>query len=370
MRLYRKLLIIFSTVAWQSAAHAQVQKISQIFDSTTCKTCKIESRAIVDLSSALDALKSEGSFPTGVKIDSKNRYWVLGAGQPRIFAADGSPLALRASVEVQNIRAPTEVISIPGDSTLLLDPKNGKALLFDSSLRFVRSFEFDLRATSGISIRWPSRVVLNGMMSSADGAGFPLHEVSFIGKKATVERSFSADDATLLVDGGINMQPYISIDPRSGFWVADVSKYSLTKWPTPSGYSESLVRIADWFKPSSVTSIGGPNMAPLPRIVAAVADSNRLLWVYVHVPNPIWRSAWPPPVPGLSEVAITSGMIPKLFTTVIEIIDVRKRTVLTRLPLDGVAVTGLLGNRVAIMTVDAGIPKLRVLQLSLLGNSQ
>jgi len=352
----------------QSVGYSQSPQATKIRDSLGCKDCRIESQLIVDLSSSLKLLDANGSFPAGVRVDSKGRYRVLGIGQPQVFSPQGQRLAIPQGDAVQNIRAPSTVISLPGDSVLLLDPGIGNALLFDPFLRYVRSIAFDIPATSGVVINWPSRVVMNGNIPTPDAAGFPLHEISFASNRAAVVRSFASEEATLLVGGGNNMSPDLSEDPLGGFWTADVSRFRLTKWTSATKPVESIERLSEWFTPTAIATLGGPNTPPTSRVVAVEADLNSNLWAFLRVPKAEWRTAWPPAVPGISEVAITPNMMPKLFTTVVELIDLHRKVVLSRRAFIGVVVNALPGHRAAMFTSSGGIQRLEVWQFSVSRN--
>jgi hypothetical protein len=158
----------------------------------------------------------------------------------------------------------------------------------------------------------------------------------------------------------------ISRDPIGGFWTAEVNAYRVSKWASADERPQTFERIASWFPVSANGSVGGPNAAPSPQLASIQADSSGFLWTYIRMPKSTWRNAWPTPVFGLSEIAINAEMINKLYTTVVEVLDPKSRSVKIRYPLDGVIVSALPGNRVAMYSVDRnGFPKLRVLQLKM-----
>jgi hypothetical protein len=74
-------------------------------------------------------------------------------------------------------------------------------------------------------------------------------------------------------------------------------------------------------------------------------DSLGRVWAFSRVPSADWRKAWGPAITGISEVAVTSELFSKLYDTMIEVIDVRRRVVIAQQRLPRTVISVLPGLR-------------------------
>ncbi|MGQ0539160.1 MAG: hypothetical protein ACT4R6_09465, partial [Gemmatimonadaceae bacterium] len=149
------------------------------------------------------------------------------------------------------------------------------------------------------------------------------------------------------------------------FWAADERQYRLTRWSHDGKVLESYRRTPSWFRKPSQSLLGTPRSPPEPAITAVSEDAEGLIWTFVRVAAPTWRSAWPS---AAGEFEYRQIAMEKLFRTMVEVLDLGSKRVVARQMLSDWVIAALPDRRTAVYAVnDAGVPRIDILQLTLLG---
>ena len=352
---------------WPDALAGQ-GRVYTIPDQPACPRCSIEVQHTVSLDTKNDSVLLDGA-PVVVRADGRGRYWVIAPGlPPMVFDPAGRFLRSIGAIGSgpQEFLMPGDIIPLAGDSVLVLDGGTQRASVVGPSFSFSRTIHLTETLPPATSLAWPHRVVMAGMITSADGIGWPLHFVDFSGLTAQVVRSFGSATGELRPGEEFQLRQQTALSRRQGFWAAPESQYRLTLWSQEGEAVQSFVRTPPWFSGKSSFGLGTPRSPPPPAIVGFTEDRGGLLWVFVRVPAPTWRDAWPE----ISGPEIPTKLIryDRLFKTMVEVIDpVRRQVVATRL-LENWTVTVLSGPRAVAYSTDLeGYPSISVLTLGLRG---
>ena len=340
-----------------------------VTDALSCPKCSIASRTL----HVLGTSDGPGSISPGirvVRVDAHGRYWVVsGDDPPLVFDSIGGCLrpAGRSGRGPGEFIRPRDVVTVAGDSVLVIDGANRRGAVLSSNFELGRTIALSYPFAPLVILKWPDAVVANGMIATAASSGWPLHRLSFADRTATVLGSFGPDGGAVKPGAFARIAQVLTPSASGGYWAADYLRYRLTHW-TPTGTTTSaLERRPDWFARPSELEIGRPDRAPDPAISSIAEDSDGLLWVFVRTPARSWREAWPKTGPK-GEVDYRSLANEKLFQTMVEVIDPRANRVVGRQQFDAWLVSALPNRRAAVYTTDSdGVPHVTILQLRLNG---
>jgi hypothetical protein len=348
-------------------ALSQNDSVVVIPDAVECDQCAIVTRKLVTLGNS----DGPGSLPgmiQAIAVDGRGRYWIIANPEmPSVYDASGRFVATvgRRGSGPGEFQIPLDAAPVPGDSMLVLDGA-GRATVFDPELHAART----VAVTAGFFpvhvIDWPSSVVANGFVGGAQAGTLPLHRLTFADRAAGVLASFGpANDHT-----GPNAYAWVMqrISPAvgDGFWSADWARYRLTHWTAIGKTILTLERKPSWFLHEFGGGFGSAQEPPDPGISAILEDSTGLLWVFAKVPASTWRGAWPSGAHPGRGIPVQQIAHEKLFRTVIEVIDPRRRRVVARQTIPEYIVAALPGPRAAAYVVSGdGTPRIEILRLEL-----
>jgi hypothetical protein len=338
-----------------------------VTDAPSCPSCSIASQAL----HVLGTSDGPGSISPGirvVRVDTHGRYWVVSGDEPPlVFDSTGRfvRLAGRSGRGPGEFIRPRDVVTLPGDSLLVIDGANRRAAILSSSFELGRTIALPYPFAPLVILKWPDAVVANGMIATTASSGWPLHQVSFADQTAAVIASFGPDSGAMTPGAFARIAQVLTPSASPGYWAADYLRYRLTHWTPTGAKTAALERRPDWFARPSELEIGRPDRAPDPAISSIAEDSDGLLWVFVRTPARSWREAWPKTGPK-GEVDYRSLANEKLFKTMVEVIDPRTNRVVARQQFDSWIVSALPNRRAAIYTTDAdGVPHVTIVQLRL-----
>lgn len=352
-------------VAFTSIAEAQAAGRVQIGSDVSCGSCKI-----VTARTALDVRGSGLTVePASVASDSKGRFWVFSSQlPPLVFAANGAfirQIGPRGSGPGEFL--PGGIIAqLPGDTLLLFDVRNGRAVVISPNLQSVTTLPLNIAPGRVLAIS-STRVVMSGFARGPNNAGMPLHFVDLSSRGLRLTRSFG------LYNGDIADDPYAQMGlswhlARSGdggFWTAELLQYRLRKWSPDGDVIMDYERRPDWFPPQMIISPGTPHEPP-PPAMRGISEQDTLVWTFIHVPDRRWAQAWPKDAPVKGEVRGSSVDFSRLFDTIVEALDIRTRRVTARTRLSDYSLNALEGGRlVTTQTDSSGYPQVTILSLSL-----
>jgi hypothetical protein len=261
-----------------------------------------------------------------------------------------------------------DIVTLAGDSILVLDIRGGRATVLTADLAVVRT----------VAIPWPmapavrvgDKVVVSSFVPTPADAGWPLHMMTFDRSPAQILRSFGPDGGDFSnSQSGEALTWSLSPARDGGFWSADLVQYRIIQWTADGRMVRYLERRPAWFDgPQQGNLIGSPRKPPLPHVVGIAEDTDGLLWMFLGVAAVTWPQAWPAIAPGTSEIAARSIKFESLFGTTIEVVDPRAGRVVARRTIDECVIGALPGRRAAIYRVDSdGFPRIIIKRFDISG---
>lgn len=279
-----------ATVAVAMPATAQTIAIPE---RPTCSTCQIELSEVAHIG-------AEGSgvfggtplalarLPDGRIIAAFNEY----AHQIEVYEQGG--IQIRAVG--RRGRGPGEFEFIQGmvaiaDGVHVYDTNlHRRTILSVSNLSPLRTdiANAPVRRFRGMAFFPDGRFVLNGMSSTEEGAGFPLHEFDADG---TLARSFGRENRTYDSTTRPQMYQVLAASGDGSLWAADVVRYRIERWNRTGERMLAFEGQRSWFQPEGQVSFVSRTHPPPPNIISIVEDAAGLLWLLASVPDPRWRDA-------------------------------------------------------------------------------
>jgi hypothetical protein len=367
-------------------------------DRVSCATCTIRTQTILTLG-ARDSAGALPGQPLSATVDSQGRIWLVVPNRaPLLFARDGSFLREvgRLGDGPGEFQYPSRVMAV-GDSVVVFSARGGTNVV-GPNLQHARTIaRLSVSQLGGVAvIEWPKLVLIAGLDPRARDSVWPLHFVDMSGVAPQAVRSFG--------DGGGGPLPSINTDrliqgypapdqlfaravTSSGadgtFGVTKFTQYLVTKWDRNGNAEWQMRRESSWIPRKETWRLGGTanTTPPDARIQAIWYDSRRYLWVVAHVAQPNWQQARrefqklnppPPPPPAGSGGAFisrpASQVMPErdLYQTMIEVLDVQARVLLTRTFLPGYVISILPDGRlVGYREAPDGTPHVDIMSATL-----
>jgi hypothetical protein len=317
----------------------------RIPDEPSCATCTITSRMIAKLEQPAD----DYGWPLRVRMDDKGRYWMIRELAPPVVfdAAGGGGKALGPKGKGPDEYAWAADVFFAGDSTIVIDEGNARAVVLGPSLKTARSVSKSEQLMHSVVIRWPTLVLANG--SPYSRSADPLMKlVSYAGDRIAIAKSFGP-----IHSGGLNAMPRCAMHtfsvPATGtLWAAPTDcGYEFSEYRVDGTSVRRLERRPDWFPEGGRGSIGSPSRAPEPRLSAISRDDRGLLWLYIQIPRPAWKEGWPQASSGQREIRSRDIQLEKMYDMRIEVIDPAIGKVVARQSFPGYVLDVLRSGRVA-----------------------
>jgi hypothetical protein len=232
---------------------------------------------------------------------------------------------------------------------LVVDGALARATVVDRDLRAIRTIALPFPTSPVAVVSWPDSVVAGGLARTPELVGLPLHLLSLREARAVVGLSFSEDDGE--ARPGVLKSQVLTSAPGGGFWSGDEGKYRLTLWKRPGNPERTLRREVEWF-PDGSASLGTPKRAPDAAMTDVQVDNKGYLWVVSRIPSSIWSTAWPTQTVGRGEYQLSKVIVPAMFDSMVEVIDLRTNRVLASSRMPQWIVSILPGQRLAAVRVD------------------
>lgn len=361
MRITWRSLVVLSCLARMDSA--QVPRA--IADDLMCATCRI----LVGASVRLGASDGPGALPglTDVPVqDGRGRFWVTSYSEaPWVFDAQGRFLQRvgRVGAGPGEYQFPSDVLPMAGDSVLILDPQLQRATVVSPTLGATRQLRMEERAWGAVVVRWPDAIA-SGINSGVDAQGRALLWSKVESGSIRTRRSFGPTAATRG-----DAQPFLQTvapTPRQTVWASYRTRYEPTEYDTTGRALRAFSRTPSWFAEPTRSILGTPTRPPGPSVAGIEEDSTGLLWIYLRVPGPRWREAWPALPPGTREVMSRSISHEHLTHTRIEVVDPSAGRVVARTNIPAYPIGAVRGRRLALYRVtEAGVAQVEVVSLRL-----
>lgn len=336
-----------------------------IGDESGCPRCVISLHRVTSLGTA-DGEGLIATPPNAVRLDGKNRYWVIlgGPAAPLVFDSVGRFLQLagRQGQGPGELLVPGDAFQVPGDSVVVLDAAL-RAHVISPELAHSRTIRMPRPLGPAVVLQWPGKVVLNGELPTLDGAGWPLHLASFAGNALDITRSFGPGTGELGAVRFETLLQHLAPSPRGGFWSTDWLQYRFYRWSDSGTMVAAFERRPEWFQPGGKGPLGTPETPPPSMMTGLAEDDAGRLWLFSRVAAPTWRHAWPRAAMTSSELPTARIAMEKMFRSVIEVVDPTAARVLARASVEDWILGVLPGGRVATYFVDsAGVARVGIVR--------
>lgn len=336
-------------------------------DRALCRTCEI----------VIDVVEVIGDTTEANSLTGRPRsVWQDGTGRYFINVLDAFPMVYNPQTGILErfgregsgpgeYQRPAVRALLPGDSLLVSDAFT--YFVVGPDLQVKRSFRVATDLPGIAVVDWPGNVL---------GTSRRLDRRTEMIQTVVTAYDMSGDNLqavdTLLATGPISGRDptWVSslrllgeVADDGSLWISDYNSYRMVQYRTGEPV-DSIARRPGWFPGGAPMAIGGPDEPASPHMLGNWVDEEGLLWVLASQPRPDTRDAWKdvPSLEGVREVRVAS--LPaqyKLNQTVIEVIDLNERRVLTRHIFDGYVIDILPGQRFAsYVETEAGVPVLRI----------
>jgi hypothetical protein len=323
--------------------HLQSGADAWIDDRVSCTRCQTVQR----VTATLRITDDEGSVPFRIREDGRERYWVFReAAVPLVFPArggQGTSLGRRGEGPAEFTR-PYDGVSVTGDSFVVFDAGLRRATVVDSELKAVRFLQMTTPPSSPVVVSWPDRVLVSASIRTVAEAGMPIHVFSFRGSEVQRRMSFGGEGE--LRPESSSAVSLLSEVQAGGIWSAAPGAYRLVRLSTTGKIERAVSRRSQLFDFTDPGYID-PNKPPPVRIADIHQDSTGLLWVYLRVPAPTWKESITMPPPGVREVSSRQIDRVKRYHTILEIVDPKANSVVTRVTIPKYFVGALPRRRAA-----------------------
>lgn len=205
----------------------------------------------------------------------------------------------------------------PGDSIHIFDPTNARYTVLDPEFRIMRETR-SRYPTRGVALLGPGRVVVNAVVTTRGGAGFPLHE---LGPGGSLKRSFGSE---LPYAGpgfnGLRMSRVLAIDSAGLLWAAHMNAYEIDVYTETGRLVRQIKRDVEWFKPYDDLGFFDEKVAP-PPIIMGIAITQTELWVLIQVPGADWRKHLVRAPSKIGGTVLKPDRADKFYETILEVLD-------------------------------------------------
>ncbi len=305
-------------------------------DAPSCATCSITIGPARTL--AFPAGMELANMHNVVREDARGRVWVIESetGRIRLFDRDGRYMRSvgREGAGPGEFRSPSEVLSIPGDSVVILDAVSARATVLTPDLRYARSMLYPLQLGFASIMRWPDSVLVPGRIQGEKATGWPLHVLSFRASAAWITHSFGSGPR--LAHRELFYNQHTAVASSTGGAVSvPIRTYDLYTWSSTGRMTGHFVRRPSWFPGSDKLGLGNPTTPPYPQVHALRTDASGLIWVAIGVPSSHWKAGWDGVTIRAGEFKSNDPAFHELFDTIIEVIDPKSGRVLARQKVEG-----------------------------------
>lgn len=337
----------------------------RVADHPTCSTCRIEIVRRGDLHEAEEAGDLSSQVRSAVLLADGSllvTQYSPKLGLPLRFDSTGHYLGpvSRSGAGPQEFRHATHVASYRGDSVLVLDARLRRVSIISESGRVGRSTSAAPLAGSRDAATFGDGQVVaatDGLTRAVEGEPLHIYSADFL-----PVRSFGAGQGG---DGNAGFSRRVAVSTGTTFWAAQMTSYVVERWSRDGQLLLTLKRDAPWFGPNWHTV---PRDAPTrpPALVQGIReDREGLLWIFITVPDPKWRTAYgaprkAPPRPGSPPTVYPIERWDRLVDTMIEVLDPARGVVIARRRIDEV-VLALYGTSFGVATAANGDEEATVL---------
>lgn len=338
-----------------------------------CDACSIQESHRTTIGASSDPNAQIYGLPTHITElqDGSFLLFTTDGGPPTVFDSAGGFLRRIGG----RGRGPSEFVfpshglEVPGDSLLILDPGQGRALIVApdghsrSVLNLPTIMEIDL-------FEWP-RLVGVADVRTIEDIGRPFHILDFSGPSVSRTAVSVADRREILPMQLPEAWSVRTVDD-SLFWAIGGPTYTLELWDIKKGRQIQLRRPLREYDPVNRFGAGGPLTPPPARVASSLVDQRGLIWVFLQVPRSDWRDAWRD-VPFTSNGEVRYSDAPdlmfRLYQTRVDVIDPTAGTLVHTAEIPTLMVPFTRGTSPAIAKLrltEDGTPLVEISSLALM----
>lgn len=262
---------------------------------------------------------------------------------------------------------PSHVLQVPGDSLLIMDAGNDRAVVIPST--GTERMVVGMPSIRGIDIlRWPLAISV-AEIRSPDRIAKPFHVLDFSSGRVSVRQSLGPQNRQFLPGQGLENWSVFAVDD-SLFWAAGGPTYALELWSSESGRRMQLHRRMDGFDPDERVGLGNPGQPPSPHVIHSFQDGEGLIWVVLIVPRDDWQDAWKdiPIRQGAISLSQSEDLLHDLYQTQVDVIDPVRGSLVKSAVFPGLAFRSNFANNPQVTVyriAESGQPTVEVWSLEL-----
>lgn len=324
-------------------------------DEPLCPACQITLSTVARLG-AKDGPGSLSQSPIAVRVDPLGRYWLFpgGGGPPIVYDSTGRFLKVIGSRGggPGEFRWSVDVVFLAPDSALVMDIENHRMVIVGSDLVPRGEMPFLLDVSPLVNGGGRGRFFASSLVRTPESMGWPLHQIELRDGELSLTRSFGPDAGVMPTTSSRNFVWNLAPAWYDGFWSEDPNRMRFVRWSSDGAIKEYLERRAAWFPETQILDAGAPTRPPKPFAKGMSEQPAGILWTFTLLPSPRWREAWPKDLPESGEIKASSIDVSKLFESMIEVIDVKQRRVITRVRLEDLLSGALPGGRAWAPRID------------------
>ena len=239
-----------------------------------------------------------------------------------------------------------------GQNLHVVDPMMRRRTVLSPEFTVVRTDPFSVELLGDILPMSDSSVVMNGFLRTPEGMGSVLH---VLGPRGAVQNTMAEEPDGVRLDRSPEVYMRSLSPGREGesFWAAHRTRYRVEEWGADGRLRQVLVRGVSWFPDHRGADDRGPDERPLPHVIDIQVDSDDRMWVLIRHGSEEWDEMIGTRTPGDREFVVRN--LGQLYTTVIEVIDLRTRTVIASSVVDAPVFSFVSERRVASASSADGV---------------
>lgn len=254
----------------------------------TCPQCTVEIAVQAKLPIPTD---TRLVYPAiSVSRDGRGGYYLTGVrDDPFVmhFGPDGRTLRRfgRRGQGPGEYDEPALVMVDPTDSVWVIDRGLRRITIYDSTLRFARTFTIaEINVASGLMLP-DGTLLLTGVANTSTGIGHPFHSVSRDGRWI---HSFGGQGIAVAPDRLVDQMRGLAMTTRHDLWISHTNRYVLEHRAAGGELLTTLAIESEWFKPWRTNRFPIYGM-PEPTLVGVSTDASGIVWAFIVVAAESYR---------------------------------------------------------------------------------
>ncbi len=333
-----------------ATAPPAVSQAPVVLSGVECPSCEVRLSHLVTVG-AFDGPVETGQV-ISVSLLEDGRYALSSQGSENlisVFAADGRFLMRTGG---RGVFGYVRFLRTHGNSLHVIDPMMRRHTVLSPEFTVVRTARLSVEPLGDVLPVSDSSLVMSGFVRAAEG---PAHLLHVVGPAGGIQQAMAEEPEGVRMDR--SPEVYMrALAPGRGselFWAAHRTRYRVEEWGVDGVLRRVLVREVPWFPDHRGADDRGPDEQPLPRIVDVQVDSDDRMWVLIRHGSEEWDELMGSRPQEDREFVMSN--LDRLYTTVIEVIDLRSHAVLASSTVDAFLFSFVGDGRVASASSSDGV---------------